>query len=158
LGANVSIWNFSDIFVVTPSSDNPGTGAFGLNSVAFSSTTILTINRTDNLSRNVSGWLANWGASTNAVEGHLNFVSRNAITAFANFNVTAVSGYTNHIAVWVTHLASGGTHNYFDDYEVGFVRAGDVGTSGFSGYSGSGGASEAVVSAAAKIYAYRGFR
>jgi hypothetical protein len=69
----------------------------------------------------LSGWLATWGASTNPIEGSLNFVNRFDQTKFSFFNITAVSGYTNHFAVWVTNIANGGSPTY-DIYEVSYTQ------------------------------------
>jgi hypothetical protein len=126
------LYSYNDTGVTIPSND-PGNGNFSLNG-PFLTASIITLSRTDYLTRDVSGWLATWNASTNIVKGTLHFVRRADDKVFSYFNVNDVSGYANHFAIFVTNIANAGTHTY-DLYEVSFVRTGDSGYSGRSGYS-----------------------
>jgi hypothetical protein len=150
-------------FFVDPSTD-PGSTFINPNTGLFSNPTWISISKTDYLNRNLSGWLATWGSSTNPIEGSLNVVYRDDQTKFSFFNITAVSGYANHFTVWVTNTANAnvGTPTY-GIYEVSFTRTGDSGysgysgTSGFSGYSGFSGSGVSGYSGYIGLSGYSGY-
>lgn len=135
---------------LTTDSD-PGSGQFRYNNGTIGSVTQIFIDLVDADGITQTDFIDSWDDSTNTVKGVLLVQDRDNNTFGATFNVTSVTTATGYRKIGVTYLA-GTIPTSGDSCIIIFAPAGNVGATGPSG----GGL--AVVDAAGKIYAYRGFR
>lgn len=121
------VWN-------TATSGDPGLGKLLVDNGTLSSATSLNISETDNISANVSAYLATWDDSTSSVNGFIHVSKVGAPGTFAIFSTSgSLTDNGSYDTFTVAHIASAGTLANGDSVSVLFYRTGNDGLSGSDG-------------------------
>ena len=122
-------WAFDN----TTTASDPGSGNWRLNNALMASATALYIDDLEaENSSDLSDYLATWDDSSSTVKGHLTIQDQTA-SAFAVFQVSAVTDNTGYFTVTVSYLSgTGGTTEFGNTNNCifHFYRTGDQGSSG----------------------------
>ena len=137
--------SFNYNFTSKTSTGDPGAGNLGLNTVNFTTSTLLFIENFDNLGNDISPFLYTIDDSTSGIKGHFTLASKNDPSQFALFTII---GNHVHGPSWFevpVGYVSGSVTSFSSGTSVvaTFARTGDRGDLGYTGsigYTGSKGA------------------